>query len=248
MKGTIFNKPLEWNLETIGEYWHQGDVLKGFLKLKNHGLEAVTLDNCGVSLAHGEIKKVHSRTDGALKFEQNMSFSASEILPNSELLLDFTFSIGSNSPVTDKKSSYYLCFGKQFLESQLQVRIEPKLLFTKVVGLLDTFHRFKLKETKGAKKGVEFKFVPPTSREMANIESMTLTFLMDQENLCMKFDFQVKKIDTSSVTTKINKEAVKVEITLSPKEYSLGRDMINQDQILKCLESALTEVKMKNVF
>ncbi len=248
MKGTFFNKPLEWNLETIGEFWHQGDVLKGFLKLKNHGPETVTLANCGVSLAHGEIKKVQSRTDSALKFEQNMLFAESEILPNSELLLDFTFLIGSNSPVTDKKSSYYLCFGKEFLESQLQVRIEPKALFTKVVGLLDTFHRFKLKETKGAKKGVEFKFIPPTSREMANVESMIVTFFMDQENLCMKFDFQVKKIDTSSVTTKINKETVIVERSLGPKEYSLGRDMINQDLILKSIESALSEVKMKNVF
>ena len=64
----------------------------------------------------------------------------------------------------------------------------------------------------------------------------------------MKFEFQVKKIDTSSVTTKINKESVIIERSLGPKEYSLGRDMINQDLLLKSLESALSEVKMKNVF
>jgi FAD synthase len=95
---------------------------------------------------------------------------------------------------------------------------------------------------------VEFKFSPPTSREMANIESMSVIFSMEKDNLCLKFDFQVKKIDTSSVTTKINKESLSIERILTPKEYSFGRDMINQDLILKALDSALGEVKMKNVF
>ncbi len=248
MKGTFFNKPLEWNLETVGEFWHQGDVLKGTLKLKNHSSETVLLENCGVSLAHGEIKKVQSRIEGALKIEQKSIFETKEIHPNQDLSLPFSFSIDPNSPVTDKKSSFYLGFGKQFLESQLQVRVDPRPLFTKVVGLLDTFLRFKLKETKCAKKGVEFKFIPPTSREMANIESMSVTFSMDKENLCLHFQFQVKKIDTSSVTTKINKENIAIERSLTPKEYSLGKDMINQDLILRALESALSEIKMKNVF
>jgi hypothetical protein len=71
---------------------------------------------------------------------------------------------------------------------------------------------------------------------------------MQEQNLTMKFEFQVKKLDTSGVTNKINKEAVTVEKILTPKEYSLGRDMINQDQLLKTIEAALSEVKMNNVF
>lgn len=248
MKGTFFNKPLEWNLETVGEFWHQGDVLKGTLSLKNHSSETISLENCGVSLAHGEIKKVQSRVDGALKIEQKFTFETEEILPNQGVSLPFSFSIDANSPITDKKSSFYLGYGKQFLESQLQMRVEPRPLFTKVVGLLDTFLRFKLKETKYAKKGVEFKFIPPTSREMANVESMSVIFSMEKENLCLYFEFQVKKIDASSVTTKISKENVSIQKVLTPKEYSLGKEMINQDLILKALDSALSEIKMKNVF
>lgn len=248
MKGTFFNNPLEWNVETSKEFWHQGDILKGTLKIKNHGSEKVALIESGVSLAHGELKKVQTRAEGALKLEQKLELDQNEILPQSEIAVEFTFNIDPNSPITDKKSSYYLCFGRKFSESQLQIKIEPRALFSKVVGLLDTFYRFKLKETKSAKKGVEFKFVPPTSREMANIESMNVIFLMDSDVLGLKFDFQVKKLDTSSVTTKINKESLTVERHLGPKEYSLGKDMINQDQILKTLESVLSEVKMKNVF
>lgn len=247
MKGTFFSKPLEWNIETVGESWQQGDTLKGVLKVKNHGTESVDLSDCGVVLAHADIKKVHTRAEGALKAESTATFKG-PVTAGADAQIDFSFNIGPNSPITDKKASYYLGFGKNFSESQLQVKVEPKNLYTKVVGLLDTFHRFKLKEVKAAKKGVEFKLLPPTSREMANIDSLLLTFSMQEENLVLKFDFQVKKLDTSSITTKINKESVSIERSLLPKEYSLGRDMINQDQLLKTVEAVISEVKLKAVF
>lgn len=248
MKGTFFSKPLEWNIETTGESWQQGDTLKGILKVKNHGAEKANLADMGVALAYADIKKVHTRTEGALKPELKEIFKATELGAGESTEVEFSFPISSNSPVTDKKASYYLAFGKNFAESNLQVKVEPKALFMKVIGLMDTFQRFKLKEFKGTKKGVEFKLIPPTSRDMANIESLLLTFSMDGESLHMKFDFQVKKLDHSSVTSKISKESVIVEKTLSQKEYSLGRDMINQDQLLKNVEAVLSEVKMKSVF
>ena len=247
MKGTFFSKPLEWNIETTGESWQQGDTLKGVLKVKNHGTEKVNLADAGVALAYAEIKKVHSRADGALKPEVKESFK-DELNAGESAEISFSFPISSNSPVTDKKASYYLGFGKNFSESNLQVKVEPKALFMKVIGLMDTFQRFKLKEFKGTKKGVEFKLIPPTSRDMANIESLLLTFSMDGENLHMKYDFHVKKLDHSSVTTKINKESATFEKILTPKEYSLGRDMINQDSLLKSVESVLSDIKIKAVF
>jgi hypothetical protein len=248
MKGTFFSKPLEWNIETVGEAWLQGDTLKGILRVKNHGAEKANLAESGVALAHADIKKVHTRTEGALRPEKTISFQETELLPGAEAQIDFSFVISPNGAITDKKASYYLGFGKLFNESQLQVKIEPKALFSKIVGLMDTFHRFKLKEVKAVKKGVEFKLLPPTSRDMANIDCLLLTFSMDEENLSLKFDFQVKKLDTSAVTTKINKASVSIEKILTPREYSLGRDMINQDQLLKAVEAVLSEVKMKAVF
>lgn len=248
MKGTFFSKPLEWNLETIGEAWQQGAPLKGTLKVKNHGAEAMTLKESGVAIGVADIKKIHARAEGAMKPEQKSDFGDVELKPNEEKTIEFTFTLNENAYVTDKKSSYYLSFGKNFSESQLQLKIEPRQLFGKIIGLLDTFHRFKLKEYKGAKKGVEYKLLPPTARDMANIESLLLTMQMDGETLVLKFDFQVKKLDTSSTTTKINKESATIERRLTPKEYSLGRDMINQDQLLKITEAVLSEVKIKAVF
>jgi hypothetical protein len=248
MKGTFFNKPLEWNIETLGETWRQGDELKGSLRVKNHGTDAVELDEAGVSLILAEIRKVQSRAEGALKPTNKVSFTEKILFPGKEKELPFTFPIDANAAITDKKASFYLCYGTHFVEAQLQVKVEPKELFQKVSGLLDTFHRFKLKECKANKKGVEFKFQPPTSREMANIESLFVTYFMDKDNLGMRFEFHVKKLDTSSATTKLNKETVSVERLLPSKDYSLGKGMINQDKLLKTLEEVLSEVKMKAVF
>jgi hypothetical protein len=214
MKGTFFNKPLEWNIETQGESWQQGETLKGKIRVKNHGTENLDLSNSGVGLSHAEIKKIQNKVEGALRSEFTIPMGSLNIKGGEEIQTDFTFKIGSNNPVTDKKSSYYLCFGKHFNEAQLQIKIVPKELYLKVSGLLDTFYRFKLKEFKAVKKGVEFKFIPPTSREMANIEHLLLTYSMEEDHLKMSFLFQVKKLDTSSVKTKINKESVHILRTL----------------------------------
>ncbi|HXH30061.1 MAG TPA: hypothetical protein VNJ01_04555 [Bacteriovoracaceae bacterium] len=248
MKGTFFNKPLEWNIEVQGESWQQGSILTGSVKITNHGSESIDLSSAGVALAYAEIKKVHVRAEGAMVLEQSAKLSVTELKPQGVTEFEFTFPLSSNSPVTDKKASYYLTYGKDFSESHLQVKIEPKALYTKIVGLLDTFCRFKLKDYKASKKGVEYKLLPPTSREMANIDSLNLTFSMVDETLKMGFDFQVKKLDTSLSITKVNKVSVTIEKLLLPKEYSLGKGMINQDILLKVAEAVIAEVKLKSVF
>jgi sporulation-control protein spo0M len=247
MKGTFFSKPLEWNIETTKESWGQGEVVEGILKVKNHGTEAAELSNAGVALANADIKKVHAKAEGAMKFEVKETFT-STLAPSETKELTFKLMLPPNCAVTDKKASFFLTYGREASENHLMLKVEPKVLFTKVIGLLDTFHRFKLKEMKAAKNGVEFKLIPPSSREMANLESLSLIFSMNGENMQMDYDFQVRKLDTESVTTKVNKVAVKIQKLLTPKEFSLGGDMINQDTLLKSLESVLSEVKMKSVF
>lgn len=248
MKGSFFNKPLEWSLETLGESWQQGSSITGTLKVKNHGNQGLSLKNSGVALAHGEMKKIHARSEDAFRIEVTEEFEQEEISPGEEIELTFSLKLPENCPVSDKKSSYYLTYGNEFHESHLQLKIAPYILFTKVIGLMDTFHRFKLKELKSSKKGVEYKLLPPTARDMANIESLILIPSMQGDILEMSFAFQVKKLDTTSVTTKVSKETLKVSRELTAKEYSLGKDMINQDQLLKSIESVLSEVKLKSVF
>lgn len=248
MKGFFFSKPLEWSIETAGESWQQGSIINGELKVKNHGTEDVSLLESGVALAHGEMKKVHSKAKDALRIELKEEFEVERISPGQELGLAFSLKLPENALITDKKSSFYLAYGKGSMENHLQLKVVPRALFDKFIGLLDTFHRFKLKDFKSSKKGVEYKLTPPTSREMANVEGLILTLSMEEELMKLIFDFQVRKLDMASVTTKVCKESVKVSRELSKKEYSLGQDMINQDGLLKAIESVLSEVKLKAVF
>ncbi len=75
MKGLFFNKPLEWSIEVQGESWYQGSTLQGKLTVKNHGTEAMDLSDSGVGLAFADIKKIHARSENALKLEQRLVFS-----------------------------------------------------------------------------------------------------------------------------------------------------------------------------
>lgn len=248
MKGTFFSKPIEWNIETKEESWEQGSAINGTLKVKNTSSENIEIGECGVGLAFADIKKVHSRNENAFKLEQTIPMPFKSLAPSELIEHSFSIKLNSNSPVTDKKSSYYLTYGKNCMENQLQLNVIPKILFQKIIGLMDTFYRFKTKEYKTIKDGVEYKLIPPASREMASVETLQLSFSMENDDLILKFLFQVKKLDTSSVTTKVNKDSLKIESRVLPKQYSLGKDMINQDALLKIIEGVLAEVKMNNIF
>lgn len=248
MKGTFFNKPLEWNIETNEESWQQGGVVSGTLKVKNHGSETLHLTDAGVGLCYADIKKVHAKAEGILKPEVKLPITQKEIKTQESIELPFSLTLPENCAVSDKKATFFLTYGNGSTENHLQLKIEPKVLYGKLISLLDTFYRFKVKEYKGCKKGVEYKLLPPTARDMANLDSLNLTFSTDGVNLNLDFDFQVKKLETSGVTNKINKETIKINKVISPKEYSLGRDMINQDQLLKIFEAVIGEVKLKSVF
>jgi hypothetical protein len=247
MKGTFFKKPFEWSIETKQEAWQQGDIIEGTLYVKNHSAESQDIVNSGVGLAYAEIKKVHSRIDGAIKIELKEVFSASLESFESKVF-SFTFALPENCSITDKKGSYFISYGVNCSENHLMLKIEPRDLFTKVAGLLETFHRFKLKELKANKAGVEYKFTPPSSREFSNLESLSLVLWTKEGNLEMNYDFVIRKLDTESATTKISKSNVKIQKTLGPKDFSAGRGLINQDFLLKSIESALSEVRLKNIF
>lgn len=244
MKGSFFAQSLEWKIETQGESWSQGNAIKGMLSVTNHGTSEQSLENSGVALAYADIKKVHARDEGALKFEASQAFTTS-VAAGSTIELSFEFKLSENSPITDKKSSYFISYGKTMKESHLQIMVKPQAMFLKISELLDNFYRFKTKEVRTTKSGIEFKIDAPSSREFANVEKLLLLTRFDGEDLVMDFEFEVKKLDHSSITTKLGKEKVKNSQRLNPKQFSFGKGMINQDGILKTFQTVLDQVKLK---
>lgn len=244
MKSTYIAKPLEWNLNIEGEAWQQGQTISGEMILQNHGSEAASLKEINLSLAQGDIKKVHSRDPKAFKVLETLNFDTQEIAAGALHLQQFKLTLPANCAVTDKKTSFYIAYGKNH-EANLQLKVEPRKIFTEVTKLMETFQRFKTKDIKAAKSGVEYKLLPPTSREWAHVESLLLAPSVDGENLILDFLFNVKTIDTQSITTALAKETRQDQKVLTPKEYSFGKDMINQDGIMKALDAALATVKSK---
>jgi hypothetical protein len=247
VKGAFFQKPLEWQLEVTGESWAQGEKITGVLTVKNTSSEAVGLSGAGLHIGVADIKKIHARDEKALKSEFQSLLSASQIAGGETLTWPFEFVISANAAITDKKASYYVTYGPSAKESSLQLNIVPRKLFGEITKVFETFQRFKPKDIKGVKGAVEYKLIPPTSREYAHVEALLLEQSLNNDVLQLKYTFKVKTLDTASVTTKVAKDEKVFLQELTSKQYSLGRDMPNQDGILKALDEVLNQVKMKGL-
>lgn len=243
MKGAFFQKPIEWQIDVQGESWAQQDKISGVVTVKNTGDAPWELTG-GIQLAHAEMKKVHSRDEKAFKKESETVFSSGSLAPGESKTLPFSFSLPANCAVTDKKASFYVAYGPKLVESNLQLNVTPLKLFGEVIKLFETFQRFKLKEIKAAKGAVEYKLLAPTSREFAHVEALHLLQSLEGENLKLEFNFKVKALDMQSVTTKVAKEERTLTRVLTPREYRMGKDMLNQDGVLKAITETLGQIKM----
>ncbi len=245
MRGVFVHKPLEWQIDVQGESWAQGEIVQGSLSVKNLGSDTLALSGGGVKLALADIKKVHSRASGAFKVESEALFTQEALAPGESTTLPFQFTLPPNCAVTDKKASYYVVWGPQGLDANLQLNIGPQKLFTEITRLMETFQRFKPKDIKASKGAVEFKLVPPTSRDYAHVEALLLEQRLEGDQLQLSFTFKVKTLVNAAVVTSISKEEKTFSKTLTPREYSLGRGMLNQEGVLKALDEVLSQIKMK---
>lgn len=246
MKGAYFDKPLEWSLELQGESWAQGDVIQGVLTVKNGGPEPVSVEGAGVALSLATVKKVHARDPKAFKDEARVAFPTATVLAAGQSLqLPCALALPPNSAISDKLLSYFVTYGRETRGAHLQLNVVPRKIFNEVTKAMETFQRFKFKDLKSGKSCVEFKFLPPTSRDWAHVENLVLALKLEGDALHMGFTFNTKVIDKNSVTTALTKDVRNFERVLPPREFLLGKDMPNQDGILKAIESVLVEVKSK---
>lgn len=243
MRGTFVHGPIEWNIDLQGESWTQGALIQGKLVLKNNSSAPAPLTGAGVLLSYSEIKKIQSRDPKALKAITELELEGASLAAGEEKSIPLKFKLADDCGVTDTKNSMYVALGPHKVESQLQVHVTPQKIFMEMIKLLETFQRFKLKSFKSNKELVEFKLTPPSSREMVQVDHLLLSMRMVEKNLELKFDFAMKTLDTQGVVNKVKKESKLIELTLTPKEYSLGLDMINQDVMLQRLEGVLKGVK-----
>ena len=248
MKALSIRKPLEFAIETVGESWTQGSVLKSQIKIKNTGETSEALDLFGVGIGLADIKKVHNKIENCFKIQEQLALKLPPLKALDSCDFVFEFKLSPNIQVSDKKSTFFLLFGDLKNPFHLQIPITPQPLFLEIIKLLDTFFRFKVKEFKGCSKGIEYKLIPPTSRDFSSVECLNLNLMTKDENLLFDFNFDLKKLDMSGIKTKLTKENKLIQKELAPKEYLMGKTHLDQDKLLKFFESVFSEVKHKEMF
>lgn len=257
MKGHFIKNDISFELVTKDQTQIQGSHVSGFLKIKNNQKELALIQKPSVALSLGDFKSVYSKKENAFEEEQCQIFLEElKLLPAEEKEFPFQFLLDENCLITDKKQSYFLNYGEKGLGNNLQLTITPHEIFLKVSELIQNFLRFKLKEhrpyKKGKKTGVEFKYLPPGSRDLANIESFILGQRLDKDNLEWQLLFNIKKLNLTQPLAPAEKQIKTFELTLLQKDIVMGTDrlggiLLNHDFVVKKLEEILSQVRIKGL-
>lgn len=249
MKGTVVLKPLEYTLEAQGEKWHQGDKIKGSLKIRNHSQEKVEVNSLLVSLSMGTYKKVKAKDPKAWTLLDKKTITENlSIAPSGESEFPFEFQLAEDCLITDKNGSLYLAFHEVDAGvpmTYIELKVEQKLVIKQILEILENFLRFKVKEIKNEKNKVDIKLIAPTSREMSNIDSLILNISEVEKTLHIHYTFNIKSLDLASPTMQVEKKVKKAEQVFTSKQYLFYGDSINQEFIVESFKSVLDTVKTK---
>ena len=255
MKGTSFQKPLEFNLRVNGESWHQGDQIEGTLTIKNHGLAAVSLTSLKMQLAHGDLKKVRLKTSGGFREIASAQLDLPQCLESSqEITIPWNFQTDRNCPITDTFGSLFLLYGLASINPEeeklahLQLPFLPFKLVLEFVELFGTAFRFVLKGQKWSKGQVEFKLAAPAARGFATLDLLLLKCSFQNTNLMVKYEFQVKKIEATAASFEVKKIKKDLEQLLSATEYQLPSGRLNHERLEIAIREALSSVESKISF
>lgn len=248
MKGTIFSKPLEYNLEAIGEKWRQGDKIRGTLNVRNHGADGVDFPTLKLVLCEGTYKKIKAKDAKAWKSLIDIKLEDKFTLnPAEEKSYSFEYALPEDCLVTDKNASLYLAFfDKDVLPSgHIELVIEPKLVITQILDLIQSFLRFKVVQVKFTKGMIEVKLNPPaSSRELSTIDTLILCLAEKEKTLLMNYEFNMRVLDLTSGTMQAQKKTRGFDQSFSSRQY-LQYDSLNQEFILQSINSVLNEVRPK---
>ncbi|MBI3544422.1 MAG: hypothetical protein HY075_14215 [Deltaproteobacteria bacterium] len=252
MKGTIFQRPLEFRVEINGESWHQGDTVSGTLTVRNHGNETANLADVRVYLAHAALAKVHKKDPAAYKMIGNVAFDAAATVPAAgEATLDWSFATDRNCPITDGRASLFLVYGKgdaQPLLGQLELPIHPYPLIGEFLKAFQIQNRFVLKAQRASKGRVELKLNPPDSKAFSTLDHVLVSFKFDGDALEVDYYFEVKNLETENASIDIKKKARELSQRFEKTQYTTSSGRVNHAHIEAAIKEALGAVEGKLMF
>ncbi|MCO4793751.1 MAG: hypothetical protein KC493_08570 [Bacteriovoracaceae bacterium] len=252
MKGTFFQKPLEYSIEIFGESWNQGDNVKGHLIVKNHGPEELPLNKSGVTLSLTDAKKFKAKNAAGVSVLTTEAFDEAKTVPaGGQEKLDFEFNLASDCPITEKSSSLYINCGElsdPFSGGNLQLTIKPIATISNYLEVFENFFKFKVKTIKNKKGFIDIKMAAPDSKDFGSIEQLNLNISVQDTNLSIKYLFKIKKLAYEAGNVSAKSEKKEIEQTIGKRQHTAFGDSPNQDGIMKAISEVLDQIKSKAQF
>ncbi|MBF0300523.1 MAG: hypothetical protein HQK51_17540 [Oligoflexia bacterium] len=266
MKGISVKQNLEFILNTEGENWIQGDVIRGTIAVKNNGTSAEKISgSLLVILAHGDLKKVHNKSKNAwtviinkyttqqeqeqeqVQAQEHIEIKAGEVFQKR-----FEFKLSIDAHITDKSGSLYLLYGcsDEPMENlpHLQLMVNHNQVITFFIEAVERFVRFKVKQIKFDKdeKYVDIKLIAPATRELSSIDSLvcSLKVLEDKDNpLKIIYHFTLKSLDIANGgQAELQKKKKDFEQILKQNEYCIYGNSPNYDGIKNRFQEIIKEI------
>jgi len=249
LKGTSFQKPLEFRIQVDGESWTQGSVIEGTLEAHNHDTAPIGPEKFRLFVAHGDLKKVKAARVGGFDALVPIDLSPEQGTGNG-IRSRWKLQLEPNTPITDKSGSLFLLYGATedpISLGHLQLMIEPRQIYQDYVDILKTDFRFSERYKKSKKEKVEVKMMPPEGGSAyATVEQLLVYFSLDGDRLHVQYQFSVKEIDAMESGVEIKKRKKTFEQTFGPSEYLLSNGRLKFDHIQAAIQKILEQVARTN--
>jgi hypothetical protein len=236
MKGTFFQKPLEFSLNITGETWKQGDDIAGTLEVKSHAAGA-EIPKAKVHLAYGHLKKAHAKDPAAFT-----------VLQSADASPEWKFKTDRNAPITDSTHSLFILYGSGDDLSKfghIQLIMKPYWIIEEFLKELQVAFRFVVKTMKSNKGVLDVKVAPPDSRAFAAVEQAILSFSFDEDILNISARFDMKKIEATAASVDMKKEKKSFEKSYRPLDYLTSSGRFNHVQMTVAMQEILDVAEQK---
>lgn len=250
MRGTFFQKPLEIVLELKGESWFQGDVIQGTVSLKTSSEKSYELDGLGLYLIFGEPKKMLKKSPKAYEVLEQIDLDK-HCVSDEMSVTEFSLKLPDCCPISEKSKGIFLVFGAKddlFSAPRLELPIQPKKTILQFLEVFETFERFKSKGVKNKKGALEFKMLPPDSKDYAAVDSLLLLIKEEDQKLILDYLFKVKKLEYGEIGVESVASKLAFHDELSKSQYHSFGDSVNQEGIQAALKQILDQVKSKTTY
>lgn len=253
MKGSFFQRPLEFRLTTHQDEFIQGMSLNGTLEVINQGSTEVVKPALHVAIAFqnfNDFKKKGSQADDVL-YDQELAQNVI-VPPQGKQQYAWSFLLPTDCPIIDKQSSLFLLYGDQdYLTggSRIDLRVGILKLIESYFQTLTTQFHFVLKATKNHKGFIEVKLDPPDSLDYPTLEQAMCYIRLKDGQMEVEYQFKIKsmgKKDENNIKVVTRKREIKQ--VFADSDYLTAGGYPNRDIFRKSIQDALEVAKPKAIF